>query len=189
MHVPAPPWMSDRGGGCSALNAMTGAAGTRTALRRRIVSFLEAHHVMTLATSGPAGPWAAAVFYASDGLMLYFVSAATSRHCRDLEASGRVAATVHEECRDWRDIKGLQIEGATARLTGPGRARAMRCYGAKFPVVANPAAAPAPIRMALRGGTWYGVVPHRIRLIDNSRGFGYQDELTLRRGEVDRSGR
>lgn len=37
-------------------------------------SYLEQHRVMTLATCGPDGPWAAAVFYVSVGSTLYFLS-------------------------------------------------------------------------------------------------------------------
>ena len=149
------------------------------ALRRRIEAFLEARNVMTLATAGPEGPWAAAVFYASDGLTLYFVSAASSRHCRDLEAGGVVAATIHTDCSDWRDVKGVQLEGTAERLAGQGRIRAMRRYGAKFPVVRNLATAPVKIAMALRKSSWYRIVPRRIRLVDNSLGLGHKDELML----------
>ena len=154
-------------------------APREAALRRRIEAFLEARNVMTLATVGPEGPWAAAVFYASDGLELYFVSAPGSRHCRDLEAGSAVAATIHTDCSDWRDVKGVQLKGTAERLAGPGRIRAVRRYGTKFPVVRNLAAVPVQIAMALRRSAWYRIVPRRIRLIDNSRGLGHKDELVL----------
>ena len=32
-----------------------------------VAAYLAGHHVMTLATHGPEGPWAAAVFYAWTG--------------------------------------------------------------------------------------------------------------------------
>ena len=67
------------------------------ALRARIEAFLQAHHVMSLATSGPEGPWSAAVFYASDGVTLYFLSAAASRHSRDIEASGLIKRLYGEQ--------------------------------------------------------------------------------------------
>lgn len=155
---------------------MDGAAD-RSELRERIEAFLGAHHVMTLATTGPAGPWAAAVFYASDGLALYFVSAPTSRHSLDIEAGGTAAATIHAECRDWREIRGIQLEGAASRLDGAARAEAALCYGRKFPLVANLASAPVEIAIALARVEWYQVTPRRIRLIDNTRGFGHREEL------------
>ena len=59
---------------------------------------------MTLATQGPAGPWAAAVFYANNGFNLYFVSSPASRHSRNLAGQPAVTATVHEDYLDWREI-------------------------------------------------------------------------------------
>ncbi len=55
-------------------------------LRTQVIEYLDRHNVMTLATVGPQGPWAAAVFYVHDldvrgGLRLHFLSAPTSRHC------------------------------------------------------------------------------------------------------------
>ena len=66
-------------------------------LRPRIDAFLQAHHVMSLATSGLQGPWSAAVFYANDGLLLYFLSAPGSRHSRDIEARGRAPGRIHND--------------------------------------------------------------------------------------------
>jgi hypothetical protein len=41
-----------------------------TSPRDDALSYLEAHNVATLATNGPEGPWAAAVFYANTGFTL-----------------------------------------------------------------------------------------------------------------------
>ena len=73
---------------------------------------------MTLATSAGDLPWAATVFYASDGLRLYFFSAPESRHCQNLAANGRVAVTVQEDYQDWRKIKGIQLEGRAELVDG-----------------------------------------------------------------------
>ncbi len=154
-------------------------APERLSLRARIEAFLAAHHVMTLATAGPDGPWAAAVFYASEGVELYFLSAPGSRHCRGIEASGAAAAAIHGECRDWREIRGIQLDGSVTRLEGAARAAAALCYGRKFPLVANAASAPAEIAAALARIEWYRVSPRRIRLIDNTLGFGHKEELSL----------
>lgn len=155
------------------------AAGDEAALRARIEAYLAAHDVMTLATAGPDGPWAAAVFYVSDGLTLYFVSAPASRHSRDIEASGVVAAAIHGHCDDWRDIKGIQLDGTASRISGTAQVAAARRYGSKFPVVANLAEAPREIARALAGSAWYRVVPRRIRLIDNSLGLGHKEEIIV----------
>ena len=146
-------------------------------LRSRIEAFLQEHHVMSLATSGPEGPWSAAVFYASDGLTLYFVSAPGSRHSRDIEASGRAAATIHRDVGDWREIRGIQLEGKAARVGGTERAAALARYGRKFPLIADLPSAPPEIAAAMARVEWYRLSPRRVRLVDNTLGFGHREEL------------
>jgi uncharacterized protein YhbP (UPF0306 family) len=148
-------------------------------LRPRIESFLREHHVMSLATSGPEGPWSAAVFYASDGLTLYFLSAPGSRHSRDIEASGRAAATIQRQIAEWREIRGLQLEGAAARIGGSERAAALLRYGDKFPLISQLASAPREIAAAMARVEWYRLSPQRVRLVDNTLGFGHREELDL----------
>ena len=63
-------------------------------------------------------PWAATVFFASDGLSLYFFSSPESRHCQNLAANARVAVTVQEDYKDWRKIKGIQLEGRVKLVDG-----------------------------------------------------------------------
>ena len=60
------------------------------ALHQRVLAYLGEHRVMTLATQGRDGPWAAAVFYASEGFDLYFLSSPSTRHCADLSGNPRV---------------------------------------------------------------------------------------------------
>src|SRR5262245_25687970 len=61
---------------------------------QRFLAFLDAHHVMSLATAGADGPHAANLFYARDGFALIWVSDPTSRHSLHVEGGARVAATV-----------------------------------------------------------------------------------------------
>jgi hypothetical protein len=148
-------------------------------LRERVLRYLAAHHVMTLATTGPEGPWAAAVFYASEDFTLYFLSAPGSRHGRNMAAQPRVAATIQEDYPDWPEIQGIQLEGEVSLIEGAEKAEAMRLYGLKFPVVADSARMPPEIARALDRVAWYELVPARLYFIDNSRGFGHRDELPL----------
>jgi len=148
-------------------------------LRRRVEDYLRAHHVATLATTGADGPWAAAVFYANDGCTLYFLSAPTTRHCRNLEQDARVAATVQADYRDWPEIKGVQMEGRVSLLDGADEARARWLYAEKFPIVGKLGEAPAAIVKALAKVRWYRLAPTRLYFIDNAAGFGRRDELEL----------
>jgi len=66
-------------------------------LKQQILNYMESHNTMTLGTCGENVPWAATVFYASDGLDLYFFSDPQSRHCQNLEGNSKVAVTIQEE--------------------------------------------------------------------------------------------
>ncbi len=145
-----------------------------TEARNRALSYLEAHHVMTLATHGPEGLWAAAVFYASDGFQLYFLSAGHTRHARNMAASPRVAATIQEDYDDWSAIKGIQLEGTVRLLEGREREAALARYAGKFGFLRQPVAV---VEAALLRVNWYCLSPDRLYLVDNSRGFGHRDEI------------
>jgi len=145
------------------------------AAHERALAYLETHNVATLSTFGSEGPWAAAVFYASEGFKLYFLSSPTTRHGRNLDGDPRAAAAVHEDYRDWPAIKGIQMEGRVSILTGQDRDRVIGLYARKFPIIADPAE--AKIREALSRVDWYGLVPQRVYFIDNALGFGHRDQI------------
>jgi len=147
-------------------------------LRVAVLDYLASHHVMTLATSGPGGPWAAAVFYINEGFTLTFLSSAKSRHGADLAADSRCAAAIHEDYTDWQDIKGVQLEGRVRKLSGSDRTKAIARYAKKFPVIRLDRA-PELVRAALDRVAWYELVPERCFFVDNSQGFGHRDEIPL----------
>ncbi len=169
-------------------------------LRQTVLAFLQQHHVMTLATQGAAaaagdtdgddgdsgdsvntdsGPWAAAVFYAHDATTLYFLSSARSRHARDLARDARVAVSIQSQPADWKDIRGIQLQGQAVQLEGAERLAAMARYGLRFPIVGNLARAPAAIVQAFAKVSWYRVDAKYLFFIDNSKGFGHRDRLDL----------
>lgn len=152
---------------------------TQGALRARLLDYLRAHHVMTLATHGSERPWAAAVFYANDGFTLYWLSQPSSRHSVNLARNSRVAAAIQEDYADWPEIKGVQLEGVACEISGDEEKRARRLYGEKYPVVGKLSQAPASIVAAMAKVRWYKVVPERLYFIDNSVGFGHRDEIDL----------
>ena len=143
------------------------------ALPSAVAQYLRAHHVMTLAAQGADGPWAAAVFYASDGDDQIFLSSPTSRHARQLAIDGRCAAAIHSETIDWHSIQGIQLEGSVDALAGAQRDHAMRVYGEKFPF-ARPAIAAPAIVQALARVQWYRLRVARLYFLDNAQGFGHR---------------
>ncbi len=144
--------------------------------KERALAYVAGHNVMTLATHGPEGVWAAAVFYASDGFNLFFLSAGHTRHAGNMAIEPRVAATIQEDYADWSAIKGIQLEGMARLLAGAERAAAVALYADKFQFIKQPVAA---IEKALAGVNWYHLSPERLYFIDNSRGFGHRNELDL----------
>jgi uncharacterized protein len=146
--------------------------------RQSALSYLEQHRVVTLATHGPDGVWAAAVFYASEGFDLYFLSAGHTRHAGNITSEPRIAATVQEDYADWAAIQGIQLAGVVSQLFGQERLKAIGLYQTKFKFLAQ---SPAPIRTAFEKVNWYRVRPYQLYFIDNSRGFGHRDEIVLER--------
>jgi len=84
-------------------------------LRNKVVSYLQGHNAMSLATAHDGQAHAATVFYVNDHLDLYFISSPSSRHGQHLAANNHIAATVNEDYRNWNDIKGLQLVCALLR--------------------------------------------------------------------------
>lgn len=103
-------------------------------LRTVLFGLLEESRVMTLATSGPHGPWAAPVLYAwepSDPPLLYFMSRLGTRHVQDALRTGQAAAAIHPP--DTRPLRGVQMRGTVLLLSGEAAARAIQRYLLRFP--------------------------------------------------------
>ena len=146
-------------------------------LQETVLAYLAAHNVMTVATYGEQGIWAAAVFYVNDGFTLYFLSAPHTRHSRNIEGNAptgaAVSATIHEDYHEWTAIKGIQLEGHCTLLTGDERQAAINHYATKFPIIGDKA--PPQIAQALDKIGWYKIVPTRLYFINNSLGLGHRD--------------
>jgi len=150
--------------------------------REAIRQMLEAHNTLTLATACEDRPWAASLFFASDEkLNLYFVSDHRTRHAREIESGHDVVATVNADCALWTEVRGLQIEGSARKVTGLGRVKALSVYLGKFHDVRALFEAPQnadeeTIAQRLRAANMYQLEPRWVRLIDNSKWFGYKVE-------------
>jgi hypothetical protein len=151
-------------------------------LKRQILDYLQTHNTMTLATCAADVPWAATVFYASDGLTLYFFSVPQSRHCQNLAANPRVAVTIQEDYKDWRQIKGIQLEGKGLLVDSViEKAKAMAVYARKYPEVIRLFTTPGNgvFYQAFLRVKFYCIEAEKIFYIDNEQGFGKRRELEL----------
>ncbi len=151
--------------------------------RAAIRQMLETHNTMTLATVRDNEPWAASVFYASDGqLNLFFVSDYRTHHAQDIGDGAKVVATVNADCAEWSAVQGLQIAGFVETVDGLERMNALRHYLLKFVDVKSLFEAPKnkdeeTIAQRLKAANMYRLKPRWIRLIDNSRWFGFKIEI------------
>jgi uncharacterized protein len=155
---------------------MSSRRGETVVARRAALDYLRQHHVMTVATHGPHGLWAAAVFYANDDFDLIFLSAAHTRHAQNIAAQPWVAATIQEDYDEWQAIKGIQLEGPVQLLAGAERERAVAIYRQRHAFLA---AVPEPVLRALGRVNWYRLSPDRLYFVDNERGFGHRDEIVI----------
>ena len=151
--------------------------------RAAIRQMLEAHNTISLATCRDDKPWVASLFFASDrDLNLYFVSDYRTHHAGDIGDGADVFATVNTDCAQWSEVKGLQISGFAKMVDGLERMSALRYYLLKFPDVKALFEAPKgkdeeTIAQRLKSASMYRLEPRWIRLIDNSRWFGYKLEI------------
>ena len=151
-------------------------------LKQQVLDYLASHNTMTLATCEGDAPWAATVFYASDDLKLYFFSSPESRHCQNLAANSRVAVTIQEDYKDWRLIKGIQIEGQVVLVDSViEKAKAIAVYARKYPAVIKLFTDPTSgvYHKAFLKVKFYCVIPERLFYIDNAQGFGKRQEMPI----------
>ncbi len=150
-------------------------------LRRDIESFLDAHHVMHLATAAEDGAvHAASLFFAVDGLSLLWTSDPAARHSQHLETQRKVAVTVAPDSADFRTVRGLQIAGIATRLrAGAEVERASRTMRQRYPFLDQLASGPPALREAYAKAGLYRLEPEHITLIDNTQGFGHKASLRV----------
>ncbi len=144
--------------------------------RQNALNYLQAHQVMTLATIGEDGVWAAAVFYVHRGFSLYFLSAGHTRHAQNIAMQPHIAATIQEDYKDWPKIQGIQLEGVVTQLEDEARAQCIALYQAKYPFLAGD---DPQIKTAVSKVNWYCLQPTHLYFIDNCKGLGHRDEIML----------
>lgn len=150
-------------------------------LRAQALRYLETHHTLTVATAGPDGPWAAALFYVNDAFVLYWLSDPSARHSQHIAREPRVAVTIQEDYRDWRLIQGLQMEGRAELLGAIREAEGpMRLYAAKYEFLRGWRDPPPELTGALADARVYRFTPSRVLLVDNTKAFGQREEVPLR---------
>jgi PPOX class probable F420-dependent enzyme len=144
-------------------------------IRRKILTLLGDHRVMTVATLRPDGwPQATTVGYAYDGLTLYFLCGPDSQKAANLARDNRISLTIDHDTPDVMAITGLSMAAHAKAVDDPAEAdRILRMLMLRYPEQTVPL--PMPKAEDVRV---FRVTPTVISLIDYSKGFGHTDLVT-----------
>lgn len=162
---------------------------TRHELEAIVTQYMDSFTTVTLACSVRDKPWAAAVYYARQGLDLVFFSSASSRHSAMLSENPRAAATIHGDYRGWKEIKGLQMEGTVEPLSSAAqRAGALASYLKRYPFVSEffsePLSIGAGVATKILKVQLYVFRPEVILYLNNEEGFGTRWTLNVEGGRA-----
>ena len=141
-----------------------------------IAALLREETTLSLATSDGSGEACVApLFYIADKeLSLCWFSSGSSLHSLNIERNPRAAATVYRSVRNWKEICGVQLDGAVSKVIEPElHAALVKAYCERFKLG-------RVFRLALHTSVLYSLRPEFFRYIDNARGFGYKFELQRR---------
>lgn len=145
-------------------------------IRKKILTLLDQHRIMTIATLRPDGwPQATTVGYVNEGLTLYFLCGLDSQKAANLARDDRVSLTIDHDTPDLMAITGLSMAAHAQAVTDWAEAeKVLRMLPLKYPEQAKPPA-PMPTPDDVR---IFRVTPKVISVLDYSKGFGHTDLVT-----------
>jgi len=146
------------------------------AIRQKILTLLDEHRIMTIATLRPDGwPQATTVGYGNDGLTLYFLCGRESQKAANLARDERVSLTIDHDTPQVMDITGLSMAARAKLVDDPTEAeKALRLLMQKYPPQnALPLPMPTPTDVCI-----FRVTPMVISVLDYAKGFGHTDLVT-----------
>ena len=102
---------------------------------KRIIDFIKAHHLLTLATTKDNIPYCANCFYVYDEKKkwLIFSSDKKTKHAQDFIVNPNVAGTIALETKEVSKIQGVQLLGTILKLKGEELKIAKKQYLKAFP--------------------------------------------------------
>ena len=142
-------------------------------IRNKILTLLDQHRIMTIATVRPDGwPQATTVGYVNEGLTLYFLCGLDSQKAENLARDDRVSLTIDHDTTDIMAITGLSMAArARAVVDRPEAERILHMLPQKYPEqVSLPGPMPTPDDIRI-----FRVTPMVISVLDYSKGFGHTD--------------
>ncbi|HKJ61102.1 MAG TPA: pyridoxamine 5'-phosphate oxidase family protein [Hyphomicrobiales bacterium] len=146
------------------------------AIRSKILTLLDEHRIMTIATLRPDGwPQATTVGYVNEGLTLYFLCGLDSQKAKNLAQDDRVSLAIDHDTPNMMAITGLSMAARATAVDDRSEAeKVLRMLPLKYPEqVSLPVAMPTPDDVRI-----FRVTPTIISVLDYSKGFGHTDLVT-----------
>lgn len=143
------------------------------ALQNQILTLLDHHRTMSLATLRPDGwPQATTVGFAHEGLTLYFLCGPDSQKASNLAFDDRVSLTIDRDTPQVMEITGLSMAAHAQRVVDRAEAeKALQLLMQRYPEQhLLPMPMPKPEEVAI-----FRVKPEVISVLDYSKGFGHTD--------------
>jgi nitroimidazol reductase NimA-like FMN-containing flavoprotein (pyridoxamine 5'-phosphate oxidase superfamily) len=143
------------------------------AIRNKILTLLDEHRIMTIATLRPDGwPQATTVGYVSEGLTLYFLCGLDSQKAKNLAHDDRVSLTIDHDTPDLMAITGLSMAARAKAVEDRAEAeKVLQLLPQKYPAQESlPIEMPTPDDVRI-----FRVTPTVISILDYSKGFGHTD--------------
>jgi len=145
-------------------------------IREKILSLLDQHRIMSIATMRPDGwPQATTVGYVNEGLTLYFLCGLDSQKAANLARDDRVSLTIDHDTPQVMEITGLSMGAHAQAVVDPTEAgKVLRMLPLKYPEqVSLPGPMPTAEQVRI-----FRVTPTVISVLDYSKGFGHTDLVT-----------
>jgi nitroimidazol reductase NimA-like FMN-containing flavoprotein (pyridoxamine 5'-phosphate oxidase superfamily) len=145
-------------------------------IRGKILTLLDQHRIMTVATLRPDGwPQATTVGYVNEGLALYFLCGLDSQKARNLALDNRISLTIDHDTANLMTITGLSMAARADAVDDRAEAeKVLRMLPLKYPDAPPlPMKMPSPDEIRL-----FRVTPTVISVLDYSKGFGHTDIVT-----------
>lgn len=105
------------------------------AIRNKVLTLLDQHRIMTIATLRPDGwPQATTVGYVNEGLTLYFLCGLESQKATNLARDDRVSLTIDHDTGKLMEITGLSMAAHAQTVTDRAEAaKVLRMLPLKYP--------------------------------------------------------
>ena len=146
------------------------------AIRKKILTLLDEHRIMTVATLRPDGwPQATTVGYVNEGLTLYFLCGLDSQKARNLARDNRISLTIDHDTANLMTITGLSMAAHAHVVDDRAEAdKVLRMLPLKYPE-APPLSMKMPTADEIR---LFRIAPTVISVLDYAKGFGHTDLVT-----------